>query len=161
MSQIQTIHLYDRQLFSKIFVLTIEGDSMRITICILIISFLTACGDSNHGESAQSKSQGQFTGSLNQQAIDVAVRCRAFNENYFSFHSDASQTDDSNGDGIVLNGFQMKNKLAFDIRTKDGFYSTPNLSEFDKKDQQASGSGNLYPESGGKQIPVKFTVSCP
>ena len=131
---------------------------MRLLILIFLLGLFSACGGD---EQSSQQPQGRFVGQLDQQKIEVSVRCRSFNEDYFSFHSDTSQMKDSNGDGIVLNGFQTGDKLAFDIKTELGYWSTPNLKRFNKSANQATGEGPLFPEESALQVEVNFTVNCP
>jgi len=138
-------------------ILVLSGGLMRLLILIILLGLLSACGGD---EQSSQQPQGQFMGQLDQQKIEVGVRCRSFSEDYFSFHSDASQMQDSNGDGIVLNGFQTGDKLAFDIKTDAGYWSSPNLKRFNKSANQATGEGPLFPEEGIGQVEVNFTVNC-
>lgn len=129
---------------------------------LLISAFLllTACGNDAGNSSASNTDQGQFTGTVNDNNYEVAISCSFHGTDNFTFKSDNTDAADSNGDGLIISGFQNGDKLIFSLSDNGAGYSTPNLQTWNKTADGATGSGALFPEGGGAQANVNFTVDC-
>ena len=86
-----------------------------------------------------------------------SVTCTYFEHDYFYFKSDKLETTDTNGDGIVINGHQQGNKMAFTLIVDDKEYSAANLG-VQKKENTALGAGKLF--SGSESFKTTYKVTC-
>ncbi len=103
---------------------------------------------------------GNFSGNLADTEYNVAVICEYFDQDYFQFKSDQTDVTDTNGDGIVISGMQNNGKFVLTIIDGGTTYSTGNLSNFQKGDNAATGSGTLYEDGGTGTAEASFSVDC-
>jgi hypothetical protein len=106
---------------------------------------------------------GRFTGTVGAQPYDVPVTCIDHAEEYFTFRSDRTDVQDTNGDGYIISGDQMGEKLILTIVDGETTWSTPNVQTWDKQmeGRSVTGSGRLYEDGGDNRTrDASFTVAC-
>lgn len=105
---------------------------------------------------------GRFTATLGERSYDVAVECSYLEQDYFQFKSDKTDITDSNGDGLIISGFQDGKTLTLGIIDQGVNFSTPGLDTFTKSAAGISGGGEMWEEGATdpKSLPVAFTVEC-
>jgi len=131
---------------------------------ILSLLLFTACNEKNKKSEPKNKPQvvapkGTFSGNLGGKQYNVAIECQYFNEDYFKFQSDKTDVTDSNGDGLIISGFQKDKKLVLTIMDNGKTFSAANI-EFTKDNNTVSGSGKLFEEGTARSFEVSFKVAC-
>lgn len=104
--------------------------------------------------------QGTFQADFNGKHYEVPIECSYYEHDYFKFQSDKTDVSDTNGDGLVVSGFQNGEKLVLTIKDQDVIYSAPGIREWKKENNGMEGSGVLFEEGGVKQSKVSFQVKC-
>lgn len=130
-------------------------------IIIAIFILLAGCskGDDESEVTKVQENSGMFSGIVSGKEYKVGVNCFSFDKDYFRFLSDITDVSDTNGDGIILSGFEMNGKLILTIIDNGKTFSAGNVI-FTKGDNKAEGSGKLFEEGTGNVHDVKFNVSC-
>lgn len=137
---------------------------MRIILLLFCLSLLISCNSnkSNKDNLLEDSSLNQlnFTAQFKGKDYNLEVNCSYLEEEYFLFKSDKLDNKDTNGDGIVVSGFQNKNKLAFTIIIEGEVYSTPKLDVWSKSKNNIIGSGYVYLEGTTQKINISFNLIC-
>lgn len=134
-----------------------------LTIIFSILLFI-ACNEKSKKNEPKNKplvvaQKGTFNGNLGDKQYKVAIECSYFNENYFKFQSDKTDVTDSNGDGLIISGFQKDKKLVLTIIDNGKTFSAANI-QFTKGNNNASGVGKLFEEGTARSFEVSFKVAC-
>jgi hypothetical protein len=129
-----------------------------LALCPLLISCGGGSGESQ--DAAGQTASGKFSGTVAGNTYQVAVSCDYFDQDYFQFKSDRTDASDSNGDGIVISGMQNNGKFVLTIMDSGTTFSTGNLSNFEKGDNKATGSGTLFEDGGTDTAEVQFSIDC-
>jgi hypothetical protein len=139
---------------------------MKIRILLLLFCFI-GCKNSQPSQlmavniiQVLNDGKGLFTGTLNNKEYSVSVDCSYVNEDYFQFRSDDTDIFDSNGDGLVISGYQRGEKLAITIIDHDQAYSTASTFLWDKRNTKISGTGKLLLEGSAKSYELFFKITC-
>ena len=90
----------------------------------------------------------------------VKVSCSYFDKDYFQFLSDKTDASDSYGDGLVISGMENKGKFILTIIDNGKTFSSGNLSNFIKGENNAEGSGKLFEEGMAGTHDFQFSVNC-
>jgi len=143
-----------------------------INILLTLLTFFIGYGSSNAQTSVASTEavqiraklkisvpEGTFSGNLDDKQYNVSIECSYFNEDYFKFQSDNTGATDSNGDGLIISGFQKDQKLVLTIIDNGKTFSAANI-QFTKGNNTASGGGRLFEENTTKSFKVSFKVEC-
>lgn len=131
-----------------------------VTIIAAIGITLAACSSDNADRSVASASAGLFKGTVGETDYELEVRCEHFDKDYFMFKSDLTDASDSNGDGIVISGFETRGKFVFTVIDDGKTYSTGRLATFSKGDNQAQGSGTVHEDGSNSSYDARFSVTC-
>jgi len=135
-----------------------------LTIIVSLLLFV-ACNEKNKKSEPKNNTQivvapkGTFSGNLAGKQYNVAIECSYFNEAYFTFRSDRTDVTDSNGDGLIISGFQKDKKLVLTIIDNGKTFSAANI-QFTKGNNNASGVGKLFEEGTARSFEVSFKVAC-
>ena len=137
---------------------------MKTLTIIFSILLFVACNEKNKTVDPKNKTQiiatkGIFNGNLGGKQYSVAIECSYFNEDYFKFQSDKTDVTDSNGDGLIISGFQKGKKLVLTIIDNGKTFSAANV-QLSKNDDTATGSGKLFEEGTSKAFELTFKVEC-
>jgi hypothetical protein len=146
---------------------------MKQFIAIISISLILGCSSNgNSDKKAKITSKGshksEYTGSFkattsdgkNSKAYSVNIRCGNFDEDYFQFFSDKDDITDSNGDGLIISGFQDGEKLNLTIVDHGKSYSSGNITGFTKGHCILTAKGILFKEGTAETINVSFFAKC-
>ena len=129
-------------------------------LAALVLLTAFGIGDATADSSGSQAGSDKFSGSLGDKRYDVAVTCRFFDTDSFMMRSDATDTIDSNGDGIIISGEEFRGKFVLTIVDNGTTYSTGRLASFTKGDNRAEGSGELHEDGGTGTKHVEFVVTC-
>jgi len=121
---------------------------------------LTGCSQDDADAPAATANPGTFTGTVGETDYKVEVRCEYFDQDYFTFMSDATDVSDTNGDGIIISGMQVGDKLVFTVTDNGKTYSVGRLASFSKGDNQAVGSGRVHEDGSTNSYDARFLVTC-
>lgn len=129
---------------------------------IIALTLISSCGNGTEsaGNVGDQEPSGRFSGTLGDKRYEVAVNCRFFDTDSFMMRSDATDTIDSNGDGIIISGDEGRGKFVLTIVDNGVTYSTGRLENFVKGNNRAEGSGQLFEGGGRGTKSVEFTVTC-
>lgn len=134
-------------------------------IAIISILLILGCDSNNKSKNASETSKkseytGSFKATTSYKAYSVNVRCSNFDKDYFQFFSDKDDVTDSNGDGIIISGFQDGKKLNLTIVDNGKSFSTGNITGFTKGHGILTAKGVLFKEGTAETIDVSFFVKC-
>ena len=144
---------------------------MKNVIIIISVLLLLGCNsDKKTKITSKASKQSEYTGNFkaiiidgeNSKSYSVKIRCRSFEEDYFQFFSDKDDVTDSNGDGLIISGFQDGKKLNLTIVDNGKSLSTGNITEFDKVKALSvlKGKGLLFKRGTAQTVTVTFSVEC-
>lgn len=138
---------------------------MKTLIIVILILVFVGCNLKKDQDKTNSVTdfvapKGLFTATLGGKQYKVEIECSYFNEDYFKFQSDKTDLTDSNGDGLIISGFQKGKKLVLTIINRSKKFSAANII-FTKANNTASGGGKLFEEGGNiKGFEIVFKVAC-
>lgn len=143
----------------------------KLITIISIFLLLVGCNSDKKTKTASKASkQSEYTGNFkaiiidgeNSKSYSVKIRCRSFDEDYFQFFSDKDDVTDSNGDGLIISGFQSGEKLNLTIVDNGKSLSTGNITDFDKIEALSvmKGKGLLFKKGTAQTVVVTFTAEC-
>ena len=141
---------------------------MNKLIILISILLLPGCDSKNKTKTASKTSKkSEYTGSFkatndgeNSRAYSVNIRCRNFDEDYFQFFSDKDDVTDSNGDGLIISGFQDDKKLNLTIVDNGKSFSSGNITRFTKGHGILTAKGVLFKKGTAETINVSFFAKC-
>lgn len=76
------------------------------------------------------------------------------------FKSDRSHDEDSNGDGLVVSGYLIDNKLTITIIKDSITYHTDELSHWSNSNNVFKGDGYLVEQETNEELEISFTLTC-
>ena len=132
---------------------------MKQTVFVLTGLILISGCDIESSRTAQAGTPGpggagSFTARLGEQEYLIDVSCLYFATDSFTFRS-------LPGADVTVEGMQdPRGKFILTISDQGELYSTGRLESFEKGSITAQGSGTLYPEGGGDNREVTFSVVC-
>lgn len=131
---------------------------MRLLAILIITSIgLQACGGKSESGS-NGMTDTKLTAEIGGEQYEVDVRYYLDDKSGLTVYSDQNDVTDSNGDGLIFAIFEFNGNLQFDF-VKDGERLGGKITDWQKTDQEITGSGELKPESGlGQGTPVSFTL---
>jgi hypothetical protein len=92
---------------------------MKNLLALISIFLFLGCNSSNtktaSGILKTSSEKGKFTATIKNKTYKVDVTCSSFNQDYFTFLSDKTDVTDTNGDGLIISGFQDGKKMILTI----------------------------------------------
>ncbi len=142
---------------------------MKKLITIISIFLLLGCNsDKKTKTTSKASKKSEYTGSFkattndggNSKAYNVNIRCRSFDEEYFQFFSDKDDITDSNGDGLIISGFQDGKKLNLTIVDNGKSFSSGNITGFTKGHGILTAKGVLFKENTAETINISFFAKC-
>ncbi|MGA9574274.1 MAG: hypothetical protein WBS20_10045 [Lysobacterales bacterium] len=104
--------------------------------------------------------KGFFKGVVGERAYLVNVECSNLEQDYFSFKSDPSDVNDTNGDGLIISGMQNGEKFVLTIVDNGETFSVGRLANFNKTPDGAEGSGTLFQDNSTASFASHFSVKC-
>jgi len=140
-----------------------QGKPMKkIFTMIAIGSLLISCdkGNDENGSTDVQKNTGMFSGTVAGNEYKIKVSCSDFDKDYFQFLSDKTDASDTNRDGFVISGMESNGKFILTIIDNGKTFSSGNLSNFTKGDNNAEGSGKLFEEGTAGTHDIQFSVNC-
>jgi hypothetical protein len=137
---------------------------MKNLLALISIFLFLGCNSSNtktaSGNLKTSSEKGKFTAKIKNKTYKVDITCSSFNKDYFTFLSDKTDVTDSNGDGLIISGFQDGKKMILTIIDNGKSLSSGNITDWSKTKSTFTGKGVLFEEVTANTLEVSFTVEC-
>ena len=139
--------------------ISIFSSVSKLSFLLIILSFtFINCGEDDN--EPMDEFTGTFTATMETLSYSTSVKCIQFDEDFFTFRSDESTTEDSNGDGLLISGNQSGDVISLTIVDNGNSYSAGNIT-ISKSGNTATGGGIMFLQGGN--IPPKtmsYSVTC-